>query len=264
MATKKSTKTAGVTPDENIISQEIDKAEEQPIAEQPSQELTQLLEAIESMRNELSAISQENSDLKQQIKDMESKEVETAETISVPTMPTIPSSDKVKVYHMQELVGGTITFIKLTSTTRTLQHMGQVMNLDINDFEELEGRYRIYFDKGILAVGVENMDIANTYNLPIYDKETQRTYNAQTLKAVVNYTYEELQSFYNDLSEFNQTYFLNYWLGKVYSKETGYYNMEKLRWLNSISGTEIFSPILREMENVERRKTTQSIDGNKM
>ena len=46
--------------------------------------------------------------------------------------------------------------------------------------------------------------------------------------------------------------------------EAGYYNDEKLRWLNSISGLEVFSPILLEMENANRRKTQIVVDGNKM
>lgn len=237
---------------------------------QSSQDLKVILEMMQSMKQQVDSLVQENEALKAKMKEMDSveKTVEIEEEIiSQPifSSPIVePMPQKIKVYHMQELVGGTVTYIKLSNTTRTLQHMGQVMTLDINDFEELEGKYRHYFDKGVLALDADYIEYANMYSLPIYDSKTKAQYNAKVLKDVVNYNYEKLQSFYNSLSETNKNSFLNYWLGQVYDKIPGYYNMEKMRWLNSISGMEVFSTILVELENENRRKQQNIVDGNKM
>lgn len=242
-----------------------------------SQDVTKILEMMADMQNKFNAIMQENEALKEKISNIEKIESEIEEgmlqeeTRNNVVQPSYVSAgevqtplSKIKIYHMQELVGGTVTYIKLKQTTRTLRHMGQVMTLSLNDFEELVGAYKHYFDKGVLALDASAMEYADLYDLPIYDAKTKATYNANVLKNVVNYNYDQLQEFYNSLSETNKTSFLNYWLGQVYEKTPGYYDMQKMRWLNTISGMEVFSSILVEMENENRRKQTNVVDGNKM
>ena len=52
--------------------------------------------------------------------------------------------------------------------------------------------------------------------------------------------------------------------GAVELKQKGYYDMEKMRWLNTISNTQTFSAILTELENAERRKVNLKLDADKM
>ena len=106
-----------------------------------AQDLTQILEMMADMKNKFNTILEENKALKEKIENignLESKiedAVDLEETIHVmPEVNNTPLS-KIKIYHMQELVGGTVTYIKLTNTTRTLQHMGQVMTLNLNGFQ---------------------------------------------------------------------------------------------------------------------------------
>lgn len=244
---------------------------------QSSQDITKLLEMMQSMQAQFNAIQKENETLKSKIEEMNNDMVEITGSVEELEPITIESvqpfiekqsvslPSKIKVYHMQELHGGLATYIKLTKTTRTFSHMGQVMNLNLDDFEELESSYRRYFDKGVLALDADAIDIANIYNLPIYDPKTKTQYNAKVLKDVVNYNYDKLQQFYNSLSENNKVSFLNYWLGQAYEKVQGFYDMEKLRWLNSISGMEVFNAILLEMENKNRRSSKQLVvDGDKV
>lgn len=239
-----------------------------------TQDITQLLEMMKSMQEQFAIISNENKELKEKLEKINEDVVTENENIVttsveqvspfVANLQGVQMPRKIKIYHMQELIGGTVTYIKLSKTTRSLTKMGELMTLDLDDFEELVGKYRHYFDKGILALSASDMDYAEMYDLPIYDQKTKAQYNSQVLRDVVNYSYDKLREFYNSLSENNKNSFLNYWLGQVYEKTPGYYNDEKLRWLNSISGLEVFSPILLEMENANRRKTQVVVDGNKM
>ena len=55
----------------------------------------------------------------------------------------------IRVYHMQEMIGGMATVINLTNTKRRLQRMGELVTLKVNDFEELVGKYRSFFERGV-------------------------------------------------------------------------------------------------------------------
>ena len=251
--------------------------------EAPSQELQQIFEMMQSLQNQVDSFRAENNklyeeviflknennqlkkDIQETVKQEDSSVTEEyfAELIpsSVEIIEDVPK--KIKVYHMQELVGGTSTVIKLTNTKRKLRRMGELVTFDIDDFEELVGLYSHYFEKGILALDACHLDYAEMYNLPIYDNKTKAQYNSKILKDVVSYNYEKLQNFYNNLSQNNKIAFLTYWLGQVYEKKEGYYNMEKMRWLNTISNTNTFSVILTELENAERRGTNITINADK-
>lgn len=248
----------------------IDKDNEKKYVEQePSQDINAILEMVKSMQEKINSLEEEKNQLKENLEDMvKSNTSENLEDVSDCIMTTsdyiedVPK--KVIVYHMQELFGGAGTVIKLTNAKRRPTRMGQAMSFNIDDFEELVDLYRRYFDKGILALDAAYLDYAEKYDLPIYDNKTKTQYNAKVLKSVTSFTYEQLQNFYNNLSHNNKVAFLTYWLGRVYEKEKGYYDMEKMRWLNTISNTQTFSAILTELENAERRKVNLKLDADKM
>lgn len=254
------------------------KSSEKIIQDTSSQDMKKLLEMMESLQKEINSlketnenIQEENAKLKEDIinlskeDDVEVKEESFAEYIPLEAERISENTPKkIKVYHMQELIGGTSTVIKLTNTKRKLRRMGELVTFDIDDFEELIGLYSHYFEKGILALDASHLDYAEMYDLPIYDNKTKAQYNSKILKQVVSYNYEQLQNFYNNLSQNNKVAFLTYWLGQVYEKQEGYYNMEKMRWLNTISNTSTFSAILTEMENAERRNVHITIDADKI
>ena len=255
----------------------VKKTTEKTTQDTSSQDMKKILEMMKSLQDEISSLKEtneniikENEQLKEDIhnlsksEDIELKEEFVAEYIPSSIEIVDDTPKKIKVYHMQELIGGTSTVIKLTNTKRKLRRMGELVTFDIDDFEELIGLYSHYFEKGILALDASHLDYAQMYDLPIYDSKTKAQYNSKILKEVVSYNYDQLQNFYNNLSQNNKMAFLTYWLGQVYEKQDGYYNMEKMRWLNTISNTNTFSIILTEMENAERRKTTTVVNADKI
>lgn len=235
-----------------------------------SQDLSQILEMVQKMQEQINTLVDENTRLKEEQEKQKLEQSQTAiieESIAVEPIMYEPivsnTNNKIKIYHMQEMIGGLETYIKLTDTQRSLRKMGQVCTFTHEQFEELEGKYRHFFDKGIIALGAEHMDLAELYDLPIYDSKTKSQYNSDILKKVTNYNYDQLSNFYNNLSKNNQNAFLQYWLGKVYDKEEGYYDVEKMHWLETISGTRSFSPIIIEIENNNRRNYNTTINADK-
>ena len=93
------------------------------------------------------------------------------------------------------------TYIKLSTTKRNLRKAGEVVRFSINDFEELVGIYRRFFDRGILAVSVKDIDFAELYDLPIWDDSHKTTYDSKVLKKIPSYNFDQLKEFYNNLSE---------------------------------------------------------------
>ena len=236
-----------------------------------SQDLSKILEMVQNMQDQIKNLVSENTRLKEEQEKQRVEIEQNQATVVEGTLvaedilyePIVSKNGKIKIYHMQEMIGGLETYIKLTDTQRSLRKMGQVCTFTPEQFEELEGKYRRFFDKGIIALGAEHMDLAEMYDLPIYDAKTKAQYNSDILKKVVNYNYEQLSNFYNNLSKNNQNAFLQYWLGKVYDKEEGYYDVEKMHWLETISGTRAFSPIIIEIENNNRRSYNTTINADK-
>ena len=238
-------------------------------------ELQELRNMVGSLQSMILELKNQNEELKNEKIELEKNISEKTinednlnnviNTINVTPLSMDDVNRKVTVYHTQEMSHNLSTYIKLSTTKRNLRKAGEIVRFNINDFEELVGLYRRFFDKGILAVSSKDMDFAEMYDLPIWDDKNKKTYTSKILKEVPTYNFEKLQNFYNDLSETSKTSFLSFWLGKVYSKEQGYYDVEKLGWLKNIANTGIFDSIILEMNtNAARGNVDVVLDANKM
>lgn len=283
MATKKSsnskTKTTTKKVDE-IKNSNVDiKEEETAINEtgKDSIDLDKLQKLIESLQSQVSDLKTENENLKKDAENrlIVSTEVETVDEEAYEdylseirvgrTLDMDDPNRKITVYHTQEMSHNLSTHIKLSTTKRNLRRAGEVVRFSLNDFEELVGEYRRFFEKGILAVSIKDADFADLYNLPIWNEKNNSVYTSKILKEVSSYDFEQLRSFYNDLSEDNKHSFVAFWLGKVYSKESGFYNVEKIGWLKNIANTNIFDPIILEMNtNMTRGNENVVLNADKI
>lgn len=278
MATKssnsKTRKTTTKKIDENIKNDNtiLNNDESKDSTSNEIQELRDLVGSLQSMilelKNQNEELKNEKIELEKNISEKiinEDNQNNVINTINVAPLSMDDANRKVTVYHTQEMSHNLSTYIKLSTTKRNLRKAGEIVRFNINDFEELVGLYRRFFDKGILAVSSKDMDFAEMYDLPIWDDKNKKTYTSKILKEVPTYNFEKLQNFYNDLSESSKTSFLSFWLGKVYSKEQGYYDVEKLGWLKNIANTGIFDSIILEMNtNAARGNSDVVLDANKM
>lgn len=278
MATKssnsKTRKTTTKKIDENIKNDNtiLNNDESKDSTNTELQELRNMVGSLQSMilelKNQNEELKNEKIELEKNISEKTINEDNlnnVSNTINVTPLSMDDVNRKVTVYHTQEMSHNLSTYIKLSTTKRNLRKAGEIVRFNINDFEELVGLYRRFFDKGILAVSSKDMDFAEMYDLPIWDDKNKKTYTSKILKEVPTYNFEKLQNFYNDLSETSKTSFLSFWLGKVYSKEQGYYDVEKLGWLKNIANTGIFDSIILEMNtNAARGNGDVVLDANKM
>lgn len=248
MATTKSkeTNTKKTTAEETVVS---------------SADLKSIQAFMESMKKEIEDLKKENEELKET--QQEKDNVYPQPQVMSFTPITNQTNNLVRVVHLQECLGGLTTHIELSNTTRDLKRIGDIMNISLGDFEELIGKYSKFFENGILAVDASCMDIAEEYNLPIYDKDTKAKYNSKILNQTGDMTNEELGNFYNSLSYSAQSHFLSFWLNKCYTRDKKYYDREKLVYLDKISDTDTFINLIFEMNNNEtrqRKNTTMKVD----
>lgn len=283
MATKKSSNsktktTTKKTNDEKILKVDINEEEtlNKTEASEDPINLEEIYKLIGSLQAEVKTLQDENKILKEKAEEqyIVSTEVDMIEDVQeedfadIHTVKTLDMDDpnrKITVYHTQEMSHNLSTYIKLSTTKRNLRRAGEVVRFSLNDFEELVGEYRRFFEKGILAVSIKDADFADLYSLPIWDEKNKSVYTSKILKEVSSYDVNQLRDFYNNLSEDNKHSFLAFWLGKVYSKEKGFYDVEKIGWLKNIANTNIFDAIILEMNtNTARGVENTVLDANKM
>lgn len=241
--------------------QMVDEAEKEIVKDETASSANADLDSIkafmESMQKQLNEALQENKKLQEKILEL-SEDTSIEPVIQASYISPIEQRDVIKIVHLQEPAQGLTTHIVLSDTTRDLRRLGDIININRSQAEELVGKYLSFFENGVLAIDISCMEFAEEYSLPIYDKQTKELYNAKKLESAGTMSNKELQEFFESLSFTAQNQFLSFWLTKCYVKDLKFYNREKLSFLNKISDSDVFSAIIFEMNNNESRKRNNS------
>ena len=241
--------------------QMVDEAEKEIVKDETASSANADLDSIkafmESMQKQLNEALQENKKLQEKILEL-SEDTSIEPVIQASYISPIEQRDVIKIVHLQEPAQGLTTHIVLSDTTRDLRRLGDIININRSQAEELVGKYLSFFENGVLAIDISCMEFAEEYSLPIYDKQTKELYNAKKLESAGTMSNKELQEFFESLSFTAQNQFLSFWLTKCYVKDPKFYNREKLSFLNKISDSDVFSAIIFEMNNNESRKRNNS------
>ena len=268
MATKKSSNsktTKTTTKKDEIVNANIAEETKDTIGGKDSVDLNKIYSLIESLQTQVKELKDENEFLKSEKIAVEEVALEETAQVEAPVFNTDDPNRKITIYHTQELSHNLSTYIKLSTTKRNFRKAGEVARFSLNDFEELVGEYRRFFERGILAISIKDADFAELYDLPVWDEKNKTVYTSKILEKVSSYNAEQLRSFYNNLSVDSKHSFLAFWLGKVYSKEAGFYDVEKIGWLKNIANTNLFDAILLEMNtNNARGNSEMIIDADKL
>jgi hypothetical protein len=88
--------------------------------------------------------------------------------ISTPVvMPEISNSlnEEITLVHLKENAPGLTTHIELSNLTIDLNAFGEERTLDRRQAEELAGKYRKFFDRGVIAFGAGSEHLAGKFGL---------------------------------------------------------------------------------------------------
>ena len=149
---------------------------------------------------------------------------------------TNKKSDKeITIIHNRERMGGLSTAIRLNGLSIDFHTLGEQRVLSWQQFEECVSKYKKFFDKRIILVAPEYKDIAERYNVPVWESSTNNVITRNDLAHLGDMTIDALEKFYNSLCKEDQAFLCSYWLGKCYEKEPRYYNRYKVELLNRLS-----------------------------
>lgn len=165
------------------------------------------------------------------------------------------SDREVTIVHNCELLGGLTTHIKLSTTTIDFSRVGETRLLSWQQFEECAAKYRDFFDRKIILVDAAYADVAKRYNLPCTDG-AKHILTQEDINALPTMEVPELEKFIESLDKEEQLTVFNYWLGKCYSREEGFYDRYKMDTLNRLSQG-MFENILLVMNGDSRSSLTE-------
>ena len=153
----------------------------------------------------------------------------------VPAAPAASKKmdDEVTIVHTFQCAPGLRTHIELSNMTIDFRDFGEERTLPRMYFEELIGKYRSWFEKGILAPGPEAGDIAKLYNLKV---STQIGFSADTLKKLSGLSVYELETLFTKLNPTHREVILEMFRRGCLEKNPAYKDIHKLEMLNRVSG----------------------------
>ena len=159
--------------------------------------------------------------------------------------------EEVTVVHMVERAEGLRTHIELSHMTIDFRKFGEERTLSLMDFEELVGKYRSFFERGILAVGDGEVDVAKRYSIKV---TTEYPINRDLIKKLGTMSMTELEELYTKLGEGHRKFILEQWRRKCLQNNPNFKDIRKLEVLNRLSDGAMESVILDMRTQSEKEK----------
>ena len=151
--------------------------------------------------------------------------------------------DEITIVHLCDNPTGITTHIELTSTTIDFSVFGEERTLTVQQFEELAGKYRSWFDVyGFLAVGSDEDSeyYAKKQRLNTI-KDLPFGSNFLTKLKTMNVT--ELEDIWNKLNWGHRDFIISYFKRKFIEKDPAFRDIYKLQTLNRLSDNSLANEI---------------------
>lgn len=141
-------------------------------------------------------------------------------------------NDQIKIVHLVQRVSGLTTHIKLSNLEIILRDLGEERTVTLQQFEEMVGKYRSWFTKGIISVAAGYEDIAERYGL-----STAKGYplNSEFMVRLGKFPMDKLETVFSRLPEAGQAFIISYWTRKALEKDPDFCDIRKIEILDRIS-----------------------------
>ena len=164
---------------------------------------------------------------------------------------TVPSNDVTIVY-----CSNSLGYAKISNMELRFNKFGEEFILSRNQFDELVGKYRKWFDKGLLAVSYKNLDIAAAKGL-----KTDKDYllDAKTLNNLGKLSLEELENLWNTLTvPAHKQSIISFYKEKFISGDPDYMDRARVDLMNRLTN----GAFVREQEELSGRYKIQATEMN--
>ena len=150
--------------------------------------------------------------------------------------------DEVTLVHLVERAPGLTTHIELSTTTLDMAKFGEQRTLDRRQAEELAGKYRAFFEKGIIAFGAGNEEFAERCGLR--SMADYRYLSPDFLEKLAAADVKELEKIYGLVDAGHKAFILEYFQRKTIEGDPRFKNSVKLEALNRLSGNAVSGVML--------------------
>ena len=142
-------------------------------------------------------------------------------------------NEEVVLVHLKENAPGLTTHIELSNLTIDMSAFGEERTLDRRQAEELAGKYRKFFDRGVIAFGSGSEHLASKFGLKSISDYSY--VNKDFVKKLGALSLVELENLYNKLSDGHKQFVIEYFKRKILEKDPNFNNIHKIEMLNRVS-----------------------------
>ena len=142
-------------------------------------------------------------------------------------------NEEVVLVHLKENAPGLTTHIELSNLTIDMSAFGEERTLDRRQAEELAGKYRKFFDRGVIAFGSGSEHLASKFGLKSINDYSY--VNKDFVKKLGTLSLVELENLYNKLSDGHKQFVIEYFKRKILEKDPNFNDIHKIEMLNRVS-----------------------------
>lgn len=169
--------------------------------------------------------------LKAQIEMLMKMMTTNAQMVSQPAQQN-EMDNYVKIVHLVQRGTGLSTYMKLSNLELILTEFGEERYVTIQQFEEMIGKYRRWFDSGMLSVAAGYDEVAKRYGLKTAAKYPM---DSEFIKNLGTLDMSEIEKVYDRLPESGKEFIISYWKRKVISGDPNFKDVRKIETLDRIS-----------------------------
>lgn len=140
---------------------------------------------------------------------------------------------EVSLVHLVQLAPGLTTHIELSNTTIDMNAFGEERLLDLRQAEEISGKYRKFFEKGIIAFGADGEELASRFGLK--SVKDYSYINKDFVKQLGGLKLIELENLWNKLGEGHKKFIIEYFKRKIVENDPAFKDIHKVELLNRLS-----------------------------
>ena len=157
----------------------------------------------------------------------------SANAASTNAPPSNPLYDRVKIVHLIERAPDLYTDIKLDTTSIRFSSFGEERSITYQQAEELAGKYRKLFNRGEIAFGAENSDIAERFGLK--SVKDYAFMGSDFVKRLGTMSVYELEDIYNKLCDGHMKFVIEYFKRKIIAGDPSFNEIHKIELLQRLS-----------------------------
>lgn len=154
--------------------------------------------------------------------------------------------DEIKIIHLVERDPGLTTHIQLSNLSIDMQTFGEERTLDRRQAEELVGKYRKLFDKGILAFGADHDEIAKKFKIKTINAYDYAKTDFVAKLGTLNLS--ELEDLYRRLCDGHKAFIIEYFKKQIIKNNAAFKDIHKIELLNRLSGGSM-DTVLLDLKN---------------